>query len=175
MRRNKMTDMQTAKIVGTPALEGTYISEMDIWPLECPEFNRNHQFYDNLREGRFTTTKCKKCGNIAFPPGVICPKCWSEELEWVDLPQRGRVVTFTETQAGAPLGFPRPLIMAWLSFGKGGPLKHLLVRIINCAEGELKEGDEVRLVVFDVPAHPIEVKKETKVCERVFYAFEPVK
>jgi uncharacterized OB-fold protein len=170
-----MTDMQTAKIVGTPALEGTYISEMDIWPLECPEFNRNHQFYDNLREGKFTTTMCKKCGYIAFPPGVICPKCWSEELEWVDLPQRGRVVTFTETQAGAPLGFPAPLIMAWLSFDKGSPLNHLLVRIVNCAEGELKEGDEVRLVVFNVPSHPIEVKRETKVCDRVFYAFEPVK
>jgi uncharacterized OB-fold protein len=170
-----MTDMQTAKIVGTPALEGTYISEMDIWPLECPEFNRNHRFYDNLREGRFTTTKCKKCGHIAFPPGVICPKCWSEELEWVDLPQRGRVVTFTETQAGAPLGFPSPLIMAWLSFGKDSPLKHLLVRIVNCAEGELKEDDEVRLVVFDVPSHPIQVKKETKIYDRVFYAFEPFK
>jgi uncharacterized OB-fold protein len=170
-----MTEMQTAKIVGTPALEGTYISEMDIWPLECPEFNRNHQFYDNLREGRFTTTKCKKCGYIAFPPGVICPKCWSEELEWVDLPQRGRVVTFTETQAGAPLGFPSPLIMAWLSFGKDSPLKHLLVRIVNCAEGELKENDEVRLVVFDVPSHPIQVKKETKIYDRVFYAFEPFK
>jgi hypothetical protein len=26
-----------------------------------------------------------------------------------------------------------------------------------------------------VPSHPIEVKKETKVCDRVYYAFEPVK
>ena len=169
-----MADIQKAQIEGTPALDGRYISEMDMWPLECQEFNRNYQFYDNLREGRFTTTKCQKCGHIAFPPGVICPKCWSDDLEWVDLPQRARVVTFTETQAGAPIGFEPPLIMAWLNFGKDSPLKHLLARIINCPEGKLKEGDEVKFVVFDVPAHPIEVKRETKICDRVYYAFEPV-
>ena len=170
-----MAELEEATIVGTPALDGRYITEMDMWPLECPEFNRLYQFYDNLREGRFTTTKCRKCGNVAFPPGVICPKCWSEELEWVDLPQRAKVVTFTETQAGAPIGFPRPLIMAWLGFDKDSPIKHLLGRIVNCAEGELKEGDEVRLVVFEVPAHPIEVKRETEIRKRVYYAFEPVK
>ncbi len=44
---------------------------------------------------------------------------------------------------------------------------------IMCAP--LKIGDEVQFVTFSVPAHPIDVKKETKVCERVYYAFEPVK
>jgi uncharacterized OB-fold protein len=170
-----MADLQSAKIWGTPALDGTYIAEMDMWPLECPEFNRIHQFYDNLKQGRFTSTKCKKCGYVAFPPGVICPKCWSEELEWVDLPKKARVVAFTETQAGAPIGFPAPLIMAWIEYEKGSPIKHQIARIVNCKEGELKEGDEVKLTVFDVPAHPMEVKKDTKICDRVYYAFEPVK
>ena len=169
-----MADIQKAQIEGTPALDGKYISEMDMWPLECPEFNRNYQFYDNLREGRFTTTRCQKCGHIAFPPGVICPRCWSDDLEWVELPQRARVAAFTETQAGAPIGFESPLIMAWLDFGQESPLKHLLGRIINCPEGKLKEGDEVKFVVFDVPSHPIEVKQGTKICDRVYYAFEPV-
>ncbi len=169
-----MTEIKKAQIEGTPALEGRYIAEMDMWPLEGQEFNRLYPFYENLQEGRFTTTKCQKCGHVAFPPGVICPQCWSDELEWVDLPQRAKVVTFTETQAGAPIGFEPPLIMAWLDFGKDSPLKQLLGRIVNCAEGELKEGDEVKLVVFEVPSHPIEVKKETKVCDRVYYAFERV-
>lgn len=170
-----MAELQKSEIVGTPALNGTYIAEMDMWPFESQEFNRIYPFYDNLKAGKFTTTKCKKCGHTAYPPQVICPKCWSDELEWVELPQRAKVVTFTETQAGAPIGFEAPLIMAWLTFGEKSPLKHLLGRIINCKEGELKEGDEVKFVVFNVPANPIEVKKETKVCDRVFYAFERVK
>lgn len=170
-----MAEIETSQILGTPALNGVYISEMDMWPIQCQEFNRNYQFYDNLRERRFTTTRCTDCGYTAFPPGVICPKCWSDKLEWVDLPQKARVEALTETMAGAPLGFPAPLVLVWLSFGKNAPLKHLLGRVINVEEGELKEGDEVKFVVFDVPSHPMDVKKETKVCDRVYYAWELVK
>ena len=39
----------------------------------------------------------------------------------------------------------------------------------------VKEGEEVRFVTFEVPSHPMEVKKETKICDRVYYAFERVK
>lgn len=170
-----MAELKTALITGTPALDGKYIAEMDMWPLETAEFNRISQFYDNLREKKWTTTKCKKCGHIAYPPQVICPKCWSDELEWVELPQKAKVVAVTETLAGAPAGFDCPLIMAWLSFDKTHPLQHLIARIINCAAGQLQAGDEVQFVVFEVPAHPMDVKKETKICDRVFYAFEPVK
>jgi uncharacterized OB-fold protein len=170
-----MADLEKAEIVGLPALDGTYIAEMDQWPLEAPELNRVHTFYDNLREGRFTTTKCKDCGYVSFPPGVICHKCWSEKLEWIDLPKKARVACFTETQAGAPIGFPPPLILAWIEYEKGSPIKKQLVRIINCGEGELKEGDEVQMVIYDVPSHPMEVKRDTKICDRVFYAYEPAK
>jgi uncharacterized OB-fold protein len=170
-----MADENRVEIVGTPALDGTYVAEMDMWPLECEEFNRLYPFYDNLREGKFTTTKCKKCGFVAFPPGVICPNCWKDELEWIELPKRAKISTFTETQAGAPIGFPPPIIMAWLDFGEGSPVRRMLGRIVNCKEGELKEGDEVKLVVFDIPSHPVEVKRETQTRDRVFYAFERVK
>jgi len=69
---------------------------------------------------------------------------------------------------------PPPLIHAWIDLGKDSPVKRLLSRILNCPAGKLKEGDEVQFVVFDVPAHPIEVGNETKMAERVFFAFEPV-
>jgi uncharacterized protein len=169
-----MAELKLAQIVGTPALDNKYIAEMDMWPLECSEFNRISQFYDNLKQNKWTTTKCKKCGYIAYPPGVICPKCWSDELEWVELPQRAKVVSVTETLAGAPAGFDCPLIMAWLTFEPGAPLKHLIGRVINCKEGQLKTGDEVQFVTFEIPSHPMDVKKDTKICDRFYYAFEPV-
>jgi uncharacterized OB-fold protein len=170
-----MAGLISAQIMGTPALEGKYIAEMDQWPLECPEFNRISQFYDNLKENRWTTTRCTECGHIAYPPGVICPQCWSDKLEWVDLPKKAKVVAVTETLAGAPAGFDCPLIIAWLTFDPKAPLKHLIARIINCQAGQLKAGDEVQFVTFAVPSHPMDVKRETKICDRVFYAFEPVK
>ena len=159
-------------VPGVPILEDKYPSSMDLYPLEAKEFNRIHQFYENLREKRFTTTKCKKCGHVPFPPRVICPECNSDDLEWVDLPTRGEVLYFTEEVAGVPLGFDSPLIHALIDLGEG---RNFFSRIINCKEGQLKEGDKVQLAVFDVPPMIIEVKGAIKEEKRVFFAFEPVK
>ena len=162
------------EVTGIPLLSNKYPVTMDLWPLEAKEFNKIYEFYDNLKVGRFTTTKCKKCGHVAYPPRIICPECYSEELEYIDLPKKGKVIVFTEQLRGVPLGFEAPLIHAWIDLGVGSPVKRILSRIINCPAGQLKEGDEVQFAVFNVPAHPIEIKKETITAERVFFAFEPV-
>ena len=72
-----MADLEKAEIVGTPALEGTYVSEMDMWPLESEEFNRIYPFYDNLRAGKFTTTKCKACGHEVPESAVFDPRFYN--------------------------------------------------------------------------------------------------
>jgi len=157
---------------GLRILEGKYIATMDLYPQETKEFNRLYQFYEFLKQGRFTTTKCKDCGHEAFPPRVVCPQCLSENLEWVDLPTKGKVITFTEEVVGVPLGFDSPLIHALIDLH--GKLT-MFVRIVNCKAGELKEGDEVKLYVFPVDPVPIQTGKEVAMKERVYYAFEPVK
>ncbi len=145
---------------------------MDIYPQESKEFNRIHPFYEFLKQGRFTTTMCKDCGQRSFPPRVVCPNCLSENLEWVDLPTRGMVKVVTEEEVGVPLGFETPLIHALIDLG--GKLT-LFTRIVNCKVGQLNEGDEVQLYVFPVDPVPIQVGREITLRDRVFYAFEPVK
>jgi len=161
--------------VGIPFLEGRYSPTLDMWPIEAKEFNRIYRFYEHLREGRLTTTKCSDCGHVAYPPRVICPECYSEKLEWIELPKKGKVVAVVEKWGGLPLCFNPPLTDAWIDLGEGSPVRHLLSRIINCSPGEPKEGDDVQLAVFDVPSHPLEVGKEIRMAERVFFAFEPIK
>jgi uncharacterized OB-fold protein len=159
--------------IGIPVLEDRYPVTMDMWPIEAKEFNRLHPFYDNLKAGRFTTTRCQQCGNVAYPPRVVCPECVGDELEWIDLPKEGKVLVLAEQVKGVPLGFESPLILAWIDLGPDSPVKRILSRIINCSAGQLREGDQVRLAVFDVPGHPIEVKRDTIMAERVYFAFEP--
>ena len=160
---------------GIPILDNLYPVTMDMWPIEAKEFNRSWPFYENLKQGRFTTTKCKDCGNVSYPPRVICPQCYSENLEFVDLPKKGKVVVFSEEVKGVPIGFESPLIHAVIDLGTD-PMRRLLTRVINCPAGTLKRGDEVQLVVFDIPAMPIEKGRAgTIMAERVFFAFEPVK
>lgn len=151
-------------------LEGKYAVTMDMYPLEGKEFNRIHPFYEFLKEGRFTTTRCRDCGKKAFPPRVICPECLSENLEWVDLPTRGKVLVVTEEEVGVPLGFETPLIHALIDLG--GELT-IFARVANVKQGELQEGDEVRLTVFPVDPVPVDGKKGAVILqERVFFAFE---
>ena len=162
-------------VLGIPILEDLYPSTMDMWPIEAKEFNRVWTFYENLKQGRFTTTKCQDCGFVAYPPGVICPECYSENLEYVDLPKKGKVMVFSEQLKGVPLGFQSPLIHAVIDLGVD-PVRRLLTRIINCPAGALKQGDEVQLMIFEIPSIPIEKGKAgTIMAERVFFAFEPVK
>ncbi len=94
-------------VAGIPILENLYPVSMDLWPVEAKEFNRVWPFYENLKQGRFTTTKCRDCGYIAYPPRVICSSCYSENLEYIDLPTKGKVLIFTEEVKGVPLGYTR--------------------------------------------------------------------
>jgi uncharacterized OB-fold protein len=158
---------------GISILNGRYAVTMDMYPLQSKEFNRVYKFYDHLREGRFTTTKCKDCGVRSFPPRVICPECLSENLEWVDLPTEGTVKVVTEEVVGVPLGFETPLIHALIDLE--GELNHF-ARVINCQAGELQEGDRVKLAVFPVDPVPVDGKRGAVIeMERVFYAFEKIK
>ena len=60
--------------------------------------SKTREFWDALKEGRFITTKCAKCGNISFPPQADCPKCMAGEFDWVELGREATLVTYTRVQ-----------------------------------------------------------------------------
>ena len=78
---------------------------VDPLPLESPEHNKLHAFYAHLAEGRLTTTRCRGCGRIDWPPRGFCPACTSDEFDWVDLPADGQVRGFSVQETGVPAGF----------------------------------------------------------------------
>ncbi|MHA1750753.1 MAG: Zn-ribbon domain-containing OB-fold protein [Candidatus Helarchaeota archaeon] len=50
-----------------------------------------------LLEGKIMGTKCPKCGDVFFPPRVNCWNldCKLTKTEWIELPQTGKVHTYT--------------------------------------------------------------------------------
>lgn len=62
------------------------------------------RFWKELGERRLTTTQCRACGKRTFPPKIICPHCWSDEVEWVDMPLEGELYSWTRIHA-APAVF----------------------------------------------------------------------
>lgn len=48
-----------------------------------------------LNENKLMGSKCKKCGTLYSPPRPICLSCRSDEMEWVELKGKGKLLTFT--------------------------------------------------------------------------------
>lgn len=118
---------------------------LDFYPQESESQTRLHRFYESLREGRLTTTRCAKHSTWFWPPRVVCPRCHDANLEWVDLPTRGRVYAFSAVLAGAPLGMEAdvPYVVGLVDL-EGIPLR-LFGRIVGRPWTECRVGQRVRV------------------------------
>ena len=120
----------------------------DFYPLQSPAQTRIAPFFQHLREGRLTTTRCARCGALHWQPRIVCPACNADDLAWVDLPSEGRVFAFTAVYAGAPLGMERdvPFVVGIVAFD-GVPFK-IVARIDDARYEDLRIGTPVRLKVL---------------------------
>src|SRR5512139_2739048 len=78
------------------------------------------KFVDLLAEGKIEGTICKDCGAKFFPPRADCAKCFSKNMDWFEMPKKGKLETFTTAQY-APFGFEAdpPYTMGVVNFGGG--------------------------------------------------------
>jgi len=60
------------------------------------------QFYRFMNEGKLMGAKCIKCGKIMLPPRPICIQCYSENLEWIKLENKGKLLTYTIIHVAPP-------------------------------------------------------------------------
>ena len=121
---------------------------LDYYPLEDSRATQISQFFQNLKKGQLTTTKCKKCAQLLWPPRIVCPNCLSNELEWIDLGIDGELYAFTEVRVGAPLGFVQDIPFCVGLVKIGGLL--ISSRIDNAKYDQLKIGDKVWLKVVEL-------------------------
>jgi len=152
--------MRKVKFEKIKRLEEIELPQMlDFYPLEDEKDTRISTFFKNLREGRLTTTKCKRCEKVLWPPRIVCPDCLSDELEWVDLGSEGELYAFTEMRLGAPLGFVEDVPFS-IGIVKIGGLS-ISARIDDAKYEDLEIGAKVQLKIVELDDG------------RVFYRFVP--
>src|SRR4030066_1862806 len=80
--------------------------------------SKTAKFVDFLAEGKIEGTVCKDCGSKFFPPRADCAKCFSKNMDWFEMPKKGKLETFT-TAYYAPFGFEGdpPYSMGVVDFG----------------------------------------------------------
>ncbi|MEE9489387.1 MAG: Zn-ribbon domain-containing OB-fold protein [Thermoplasmata archaeon] len=123
---------------------------LDFYPLQDEDNTRVHQFYASLREGKLTTTKCKDCGGLFWPPRVACPGCNSDQFEWVELPDEGELYAFMAMLLGAPLGMEKdvPFVLGMVQLD--GTEFKVLSRIGNTKYEDCSLGMRVKLETYDL-------------------------
>jgi uncharacterized OB-fold protein len=57
-------------------------------------------FDQYIAEHKLMAARCTQCGSVYLPPRAICPKCQSEELEWVETTGKGKLTAFTVILSG---------------------------------------------------------------------------
>jgi uncharacterized protein len=123
---------------------------LDFFPVETPDQTRLSRFYDRLREGRLSTTRCPHDGKIHWPPRVTCPECHQEDLEWIDLPESGTIFAFSAVLAGAPLTLESDVPYAVGLVDLDGVDLRLFGRIDGKSWTELAIGERVAVEPYEV-------------------------
>ena len=150
MSKVKFEKIKRPEKIGLPFM-------LDFYPLQDEKNTRISQFFKSLKKGHLTTTKCKECGKVLWPPRIMCPECHSESLEWLDLGVEGELYAFTEIRLGAPLGFVEDVPFCVGIVKIGGLL--ISARIDDAKYEDLEIGDKVTLKIVEIPD------------KRVFYRF----
>ena len=111
-------------------------------------------FLTYLEQGKVMATRCKKCGASYFPPKMDCPKCIDSEIEWFEIKEAGKLLTYTVVNYG-PTGFENdtPYTLALGEFAEGIRILARLNRSIK--ENDIKLGMPVKAVSTKLPGDRI--------------------
>ncbi len=108
-----------------------------------------NDFIDKLEQEKISSTRCKKCGLIFFPPRADCYQCLSSDMEWFEVSGKGKLVTYSKLEY-APVGFDGdlPYAIALLDYGDYKVFGRIAK---DLADDEVKVGMEMKTVVNKLP------------------------
>ena len=118
-------------------------------------YTKVDKFADYLHKGKLMGTKCKKCGEIYFPPRADCLKCMDDTFEWIEYSGNGTLNSFTTIHA-APKGFD--------------DIAPYTIGIVD-----LKEGGRLLAWIGDIPKEEIKNDMTVKVLPRIFEEIQEIK
>ncbi len=116
--------------------------------------SKTEDFINYLEQGKVMTTRCKKCGTSYFPPKMDCPSCLDSEVEWFEIKNDGKLVTYTVVHYG-PSGFEdeAPYTLGIGEFDDGLKVFGRLSKDIE--ESDIKPGMGIKIVPVELPGGKI--------------------
>jgi uncharacterized OB-fold protein len=92
---------------------------------------------------RLEAARCKKCGQVHFPPRLVCAKCNAREFETFTMQRTGKVVTHTIIRTPSDeFSGEAPFAVGIIEMDGGG---RVTTQIVDTAFEEVKIGMPVKL------------------------------
>ncbi len=106
-------------------------------------------FWDGCKNHELRFQKCQACGHVLWPPSIICPKCYTREIQWIIAGGHGIIYTYAVYHIAYHIGFANdlPYVVAIVELDEG---PHLLTNIIDCNPQEIRCGMDVTVAWDDV-------------------------
>jgi uncharacterized OB-fold protein len=99
------------------------------------------EFWEGIAHNQFLTQQCPKCNEKFFPPRARCPKCLSNQLNWIPLSGKGKIHSWTRMEF--PVAKPYYIAVIDLNESIGR-----VVGRINSQDREPQIGDKVHISYF---------------------------
>ena len=121
-------------------------------------------FWVAAADHRLTCPRCAACATMRMPPSPFCPRCRSQNIEWVDLSGRGTVWSFTIARHALipELADCLPFVVAVVDL-EGAPGVRLVANVIDTEVEDVHVGMPLEVVWEDIEGTPVSV-----------YRFRPV-
>ena len=100
-------------------------------PLPQPITPEAKPYWDGLRDQKLMLPKCQDCGHCFFYPRILCPRCASRRIGWIQSSGRGRLFSFEISYQPLNKAFKvkPPYVLAMVELEEGPRLMSNLVGI----------------------------------------------
>ncbi|HZO82198.1 MAG TPA: OB-fold domain-containing protein [Candidatus Binataceae bacterium] len=112
-----------------------------VTPLNAP-------FWEGLKRRELRLQRCDGCSRMWYPPGPLCPYCWSDKFTWRRLCGRGRVNSWVVFHQAYFKSFEAelPYNVAEVELEEG---PRLLTNLVGVRNEEIRAGMAVEVVFED--------------------------
>ena len=100
-------------------------------PLPQPITPEAKPYWDGLKEGKLMLPRCGDCQHTFFYPRVICPRCRSRKIGWIQATGKGRLYSFGIGHQSFNKAFkvPPPYVLAMVELEEGPRMMSNLVNV----------------------------------------------
>ena len=96
-------------------------------PLPSPITPEAKPFWDGCRALKLMLPRCEECGHVFFYPRILCPRCHSRKIGWMQASGRGTLHSFEigHQSFNKALKIPTPYVLAMINVHEVWPGHYL--------------------------------------------------